>query len=125
MAKCIKSILILLGIINYAKGNQQNFYTPQNSLSNFHKASTLSQDQFIIFDEIGEMASQMAYIHVNIPLNLTALYDQSKLFSSYLHSIRNTTTSEYKQIPFTKAARDTGEFGLRRLERIMKRLKKH
>ena len=123
MGKCIKAILILLGIINYATGNQQNFYTPQNSLSNFNKATQLSQDQFIIFDEIGEMASQMAYIHVNIPLNLTALYDQSKLFSSYLHSIRNTTTSEYKRIPFTKAARDTGEFGLRRLERIMKRLK--
>ena len=37
--------------------------------------------------------------------------------------LRNTTTSEYKRIPFTKAARDTGELGLRRLEQIMKRLK--
>jgi hypothetical protein len=37
--------------------------------------------------------------------------------------LKNTTTSEIKRIPFTKAARDTGEYGLKRLERIMKKLK--
>jgi hypothetical protein len=33
------------------------------------------QNQYFVFDEIGEIASQMVYIHVNIPLNLTAPYD--------------------------------------------------
>jgi hypothetical protein len=53
------------------------------------------------------------------PLNLTALYDQVDLFALYL---QNTITSSFKRIPFTKVARDTGNFGLRRLDRIMKKL---
>jgi hypothetical protein len=68
------------------------------------------------------MASQMMYIHVNVPLNLTAFYDQADLFRSYLQTFKNTTTSTYKRIPFTKAAWDTGDFALKRLNRIMKRL---
>jgi hypothetical protein len=64
----------------------------------------------------------MMHIHVNIPLNLTALYNQADLFTTYLHTLKNTTTSTYKRIPFTKTVRDTGDFTLRQLDRIMKRL---
>jgi hypothetical protein len=69
------------------------------------------------------MASQMMYIHVSLPLNISTLYDQANLFESYLLLLINSTTSEIKRIPFTKAARDTGEYGLKRLERIMNILK--
>ncbi len=41
--------------------------------------------------------------------DITALYDQADLFTSYLLTLQNTTTSIYKHIPFTKAARDTGD----------------
>jgi hypothetical protein len=68
------------------------------------------------------MASQMMYIHVNVPLNLTALYDQADIFTTYLQTLKNTTTSTYKQIPFTKVVQDRGDYGLKRLNRIMKRL---
>jgi hypothetical protein len=37
--------------------------------------------------------------------------------------LKNSTTSEIKRIPFTKATRDTGEYTLERLERIMNKLK--
>jgi hypothetical protein len=53
------------------------------------------------------------YIRVNVPLNLTALYDQADLFTTYLHTLKNTTSSTYKIIPLTKAVRDTGDFALR------------
>ncbi len=69
------------------------------------------------------MASQMMYIHVNLPLNISTLYDQANLFESYLLTLKNSTTSNIKRIPFTKAARDTGEYALKRLERIMNKLK--
>jgi hypothetical protein len=49
------------------------------------------------------MASQMMHIHVNVSLNLTAFYDQADLFTSYLKTLKNTTTLSYKRIPFTKA----------------------
>ena len=113
--------LTLLGMTDLSNSRQQNYYTPTNNQIN-QKPNPLNQNQFIIFDEIGEMASQMMYIHVNIPLNLSALYHQADLFTNYLYTLKNTTTSTYKRIPFTKAVRDTGDYGLRKLERIMKRL---
>jgi hypothetical protein len=69
------------------------------------------------------MASQVMYIHVNLPLNISTLYDQANLFESYLLILKNSTSSNIKRIPFTKAARDTGEYALKRLERIMNKLK--
>ncbi len=113
--------LMLLGMTDLSDSRQQNYFTPNNQQIT-QKQSSFNQNQFIIFDEIGEMSSQMMYIHVNVPLNLSALYHQANLFTNYLYTLKNTTTSTYKRIPFTKAVRDTGDFGLRRLERIMKRL---
>jgi hypothetical protein len=88
----VKLLLMLLGMANLSDSKQQNFYTLNNQQL-FQKNQPYTQNQFIIFDEIGEMASQMMYIHVNVPLNLTALYDQADLFASYLQTIKNTTTS--------------------------------
>jgi hypothetical protein len=95
---------MLLGMANVAESNQQNVYTPTNHFSNYPKSTSFTQNQYIISDEIGEMTSQMMYIHVNIPLNVTALYDQADLFPSYHKTLKNTTTSFYKCIPFTKTA---------------------
>jgi hypothetical protein len=36
--------------------------------------------QFILFDEIGEMADELTYIHVSLPLNLTNIYQQDNFF---------------------------------------------
>ena len=126
----IKTFILIFGIVTNAKANpQNNMYTPNNRNSNPYQhyldippRNTLRQSQHIIFNAIGEMAAQMMYVHVNLPLNLTALYDQAQLLESYLYTLTNTTTSEFKRIPFTKAARNTGEFGLRRLARIMQKL---
>ena len=63
----------------------------------------------------------MMYTHVSIPLNLIAFYDQADLFTLHLQTLQNTTTAN-KHIPFTKAASDTGNYGLKRLNRIMKKL---
>jgi hypothetical protein len=117
----VKLFLMLLGMANLCDSKQQNVYTP-NSHQTFQKYQPFTQNQFIIFDEIGEIASQTMYIHVNVPLNLTTLYDQADLFSTYLQTLKNTTTLTYKRIPFTKAVQDTGDFALRRSDRLMKRL---
>ena len=124
----IKILILIFGIISNAKADQQqNYYTPQQSSHLYQDYPTIpsaaQKSQYVIFNAIGEMASQMMYIHVSLPLNISTLYDQANLFESYLLQLKNTTTSEIKRIPFTKAARDTGEYALKRLERIMKKLK--
>jgi hypothetical protein len=50
--------LTLLGKFDHSDSRQQNYYTPNNQQT-IQKQSSLNQNQFIIFDEIGEMASQM------------------------------------------------------------------
>ncbi len=125
----LKIFILIFGIINNAEANQhQNIYTPQQAPPTFYQnyptiPSASQKSQYFIFNAIGEMASQMMYIHVNLPLNISTLYDQANLFESYLLTLKNSTTSDIKRIPFIKAARDTGEYGLKLLERIMKKLK--
>jgi hypothetical protein len=36
-------------------------------------------EHFVIFDKIGQLAAGMAYIHVQLPLNLRAIYHQSEI----------------------------------------------
>ena len=45
---------------------------------------------FIIFDEIGQLAAGMNYIHVQLPLNLTAIYHQYEIIESNLKRIMST-----------------------------------
>jgi hypothetical protein len=59
--------LTLLSMRDLSDSRQQNNYTPNNQQT-IQKLSSLNQNQFIIFNEIGEMASQMMYIHFNVPL---------------------------------------------------------
>ena len=125
----LKFIILIFRIIKNAEANQQqNFYTPQQPTPTFYQnyptiPSASQKSQYVIFNAIGEMASQMMYIHVNLQLNISTLYDQANLFESYLLTLKHSTTSEIKRIPFTKAARDTGGYAVKRLERIMNKLK--
>lgn len=91
--------------------------------TNFDQLPTGNTNQFIIFQEIGEMAADLSYIHVTIPLNITTLYQQGDLYKDYLTTMANSTTSKTNRIPFTKAVRDAGEFGIRSLDRIVTNLK--
>ncbi len=43
--------------------------------------------QYIIFDEIGQMAPGMAHILAAIPLNLTTFTDQADILAHYLNKL--------------------------------------
>jgi hypothetical protein len=60
-------------------------------------------EQIIVFDEIGKMASSMAYLHVAIPLNISTFEQQISIFHTYLTKLTEVTTPIPKQVPFTKA----------------------
>ena len=57
----------------------------------------------IAFDEIGQMAASMAYIHVAIPLNISTYQHQCSLFDSYLKSFAAKTTNDPLHVSFTKS----------------------
>ena len=65
----------------------------------------------------------MLYVHVLIPLNISTIYQQAEIYTDYLVTVANSTTSEYSRIPFTRAARDTGAYGIRKINRLTNKLK--
>jgi hypothetical protein len=85
----------------------QNFHNGQNKQAPFQQNNLPKQK--IIFDEVGKLASNLKYIHVAIPLNITTFYEQglilepiSKIwqtpqlpkFAVYL-SLKQPETQEY------------------------------
>ena len=77
------------------------------------------KQQHIVFEEVGKMATQMKYIHVVVPLNISVLYTEAGILRNSLSQMANKTTSDKRKIPFTKAIRDTGDYGLLKLHETM------
>ena len=133
--KMLRNFMLLLGVLSFPQNsseqqlqfpNQHNFQnTPLFNQFQQATGSRISQKQLqhIVFEEIGEMAPQMMYVHVFIPLNITTLYQQADIYKTYLLQLANSTTTDYNRIPFTKAARDTGLYGLSKINRIIQKLK--
>jgi hypothetical protein len=82
--------------------HHQNFYYGQNKQAPIQQNNLPTQK--VIFDEVGKLASNLKYIHVAIPLNITTVYKQGLILKTYLKTLANTTTSKIHRIPFTKAA---------------------
>ena len=80
---------------------QPSFRTPP-LFNQFQQATgspiSHKQLQHIVFEEIGEMAPQMMYVHVLIPLNITTLYQQAELYKTYLLQLSNSNTSVRNRI---------------------------
>jgi len=47
-------------------------------------------DQIVMFNQVGQMASSMAYIHAAIPLNISIYQNHILLFATTLNKITNT-----------------------------------
>ena len=98
-------------------------------VTNAEITSPLSQSSsepikhFIIFDEIGEMASSMTYIHVQIPLNCSTLYAQAATFTTHLQSIVDQEFSQDTPKPFADAIVLTAKFHLKRALRKIAKFK--
>ena len=77
----------------------------------------------MVFEEIGEMAPQLMYVHVLLPLNITTIYEQAAIYKAYLKELANSTTTDYTNVPYTKAVRDGANYGIRKIDRIVKKLR--
>ena len=72
----------------------------------------------ILFDEVGHLAAGMAFVHVAIPLNLTGLQLQASALNSHLLKLSNTSTTQMKNLIFTKQIIEIASFAQHRLARI-------
>ena len=91
--------------------------------SSFSRNPSPSPSHTIIFDEIGQMASSMTYIHIAIPLNISTFEHQINVFSSYLENFINLKTDKKNQILFTKTIRDLATFADSRLLMLAEKVK--
>jgi hypothetical protein len=58
---------------------------------------------FVIFDEIGHLAAGMTHIHVQLPLNITAIYHRSEIMEANLRKIVHTNSNYYIRQAFGNA----------------------
>ena len=77
---------------------------------------------YIVFDEIGRMASSMSYIHVVVPLNITNMYDQANFLKNYFETLSKETTTDIKMVPKTKALQDIANIMIPKISRTIQRL---
>jgi hypothetical protein len=80
-------------------------------------------DHFIVFDQVGHMASSLGYIHVAIPLNISTYQHQITLFHNFLADFSSKTTSNPTQVSFTKAIRDLATFARKRVDKLVEQLR--
>ena len=84
--------------------------------------SFATPSHYIVFDEMGKMASSMAYIHVTVPLNLSNLYDQADLFRQHLIKLSTAKTTDTSLVPITKGVNDVARVMLAKLNRTLQRI---
>jgi hypothetical protein len=90
-----------------------------NVLEPIAKSSTDPLKHFIDFDEVGQLASSMTYILVQMPVNLTSIYQQAEVMSKYSNNLIAHPLSDNVHSVFSKAIKTTVIFYFKRLERKM------
>ena len=86
-------------------------------------AQTSQPENLIVFDEVGQMAASMAYVHVAIPLNISTYQHQVTLFDTFLSNLSTKTTDTPQEVSFTKAIRDLATFAYKRLHKLTEKLR--
>jgi hypothetical protein len=61
-----------------------------------------------MFNQVGQMASSMAYIHAAIPLNISTYQNHLSLFATTLNKITNTLSNT--NTPVIKSIKDMALF---------------
>ena len=95
------------------------FKMKQNKIIN----PTNKPEQNILFEEVGKLATQMKYVHVLIPLNITTFFTQAQILQDSFQNLTSQTTADKRRVSFTKAIRDAGTYGMRKLTTIMDQIK--
>lgn len=85
-------------------------------------------ENYVVFNEIGSLASSLTYLHVALPLNLTTFEDQAMLIAATLHNLSYTAADQtnyaynlYYYPGLRKVLSDIADTLLYKLERVLDR----
>ncbi len=88
-----------------------------------------SNNNHIIYDNIGSLATRVSHIHVAIPLNISALHLQIQMFLNYIQPLLtiddhkpNPTPAEIDQRNFQKIISSTVMFSFQKLSDLQEKL---
>ena len=65
----------------------------------------------------------MKYVHVIIPLNISTFFTQADILQASFQNLTTQTTPDKRRVSFTKAIRDAGVYGMRKLATIIDQIK--
>ena len=52
-------------------------------------------EHYILFDQVGDLASSVTYLHVALPINLTTFNDQTQLLATTLNALADAGRLKY------------------------------
>jgi hypothetical protein len=84
------------------------------------QSSTDPLKDFIVFDEVVQLASSMTYIHVQILVNFTSINQQAEVMQKHFNNLIAHPLPDNVLKIFSKAIKTTVNFYLKPLERKMK-----
>ena len=70
------------------------FKLKQNKIIN----PTTKPEQNILFKEVGKLATQMKYVHVLIPLNITTFFTQAQILQDSFQNLTSQTTADKRRV---------------------------
>jgi hypothetical protein len=79
------------------------------------------QEHIVMFNQVGQMASSMAYIHAAIPLNISTYQHHISLFQTSLDKLTQTPTSPQQTLQ--KSIKDMAFFATKRLNKLADKLR--
>ena len=66
----------------------------------------------------------MKYVHVVIPLNITPFFTQAEILQDIFLHLTQQTTSDKRNVSFTKVIRDAGVYEMKKLSTIAEKIRK-
>ena len=106
------SVLIAFFICLICTPSQASVLTTYNTLDR----ALLHRDQYVVFDEVGSLATSVGYLHVAIPLNITTLHDQAMLLA---FSLQNYTSNFNLSETLGKSLNDIIHFQISKLDQVL------
>ena len=82
-----------------------------------------TNEHHIIFNEIGQIATSMSYLHIGIPVNLTSIQHHITAFSSYLTRFTSLKTDHPNKLQFQRVITELATFAKRKLDKLSDKLR--
>ena len=81
-----------------------------------------TNEHHIIFNEIGQIATSMSYLHIGIPVNLTSIQHHITAFSSYLTRFSSLQTDHPNKLQFQRVITELAGFAKRKIDKLSTKL---